>query len=150
MAACRSPLRRSPRCSPWSRRPGARPPLHPQAAPPTPARSLADRDEAAGSDPDEIDAALASAREAAAAAERAVAISRLSVCVRPPGGPVSAGGDPSAAAGDALNSLRAALALVPNSADLRHAVEDTERAIPALDRSSARTAPPGTAAATGR
>jgi hypothetical protein len=89
---------------------------------------------------DDVADALASAREAAAAADRAV--DRLSRLVRSRGGAVSSpssggpapGGDALGPAADALASLRAALAADPGNALLRRAVGDTEEAVRLLGR----------------
>lgn len=101
--------------------------------------------------PDALDAALASAREAAASADRVVAeLDRLRTQPGQGAPQVDKPVDALTAASAALTSLRSALAIAPESTDLRRAVEETERAVHALGREKSR--PPGgpTAAATGR
>jgi hypothetical protein len=105
------------------------------------ANSTADRDGRPGPAPDDLDAALASAREAAAAAQRTVdRLDRLARSRgRPPQGPRSPG-RPSASVDDALDaaraaslSLRAALAAEPDNVPLARALEETSRAIKLLE-----------------
>jgi hypothetical protein len=86
---------------------------------------------------DDLDAALASAREAAAAADRAVSrLARLAWTrgrslqgPRAAGAPMASAGDAIEAANAALTSLRAALAADPANTSLARAIEETERAI---------------------
>jgi hypothetical protein len=96
----------------------------------------------------DVDAALAAAREAANAAGRAV--ERLSRLARAKGGATrraEALGD----AGDALRSLRSALAADPGNEALGRAVEETKKAIEALERSRGRADPaPGSSKAPDR
>jgi hypothetical protein len=117
-------------------RPGS--PLLPARAP-TPSR--ADRIATSRSTAEDLEAALASARSAAAAAENTVAeLSRLANSRSPsPGRSVSA----LDAARSALRSLRAALAAEPGDAALIRAVEETERAVRLLEQRRAR---PGSSA----
>lgn len=107
--------------------------------------------EAPGTPPGEFEAALASAREAAASAERVVAkLSQLRA--RPENGSPSvvASGDALTAAATALSYLRAAQALSPDSSDLRRSIAETERAVRALEQAKLRPSGGEATAATGR
>ncbi len=121
----------------------------------TPARSdipkptVADR-AAAGQVGDDLDVALASARDAAAAAERAAErLARLAKARgRSPrgtgsgGSPRTSAGDGLAAANAALASLRAARAADPGNPHIARAIEETERAIRLLESAGDRRSAP--------
>jgi WD40 repeat protein/mono/diheme cytochrome c family protein len=98
---------------------------------------------------DDLQAALASAREAASAAERTVAgLTRLAQARSRGPEPVSASNAASSPSGDALTSanaaliaLRAALAAEPGNATLARAFEETERAVRLLEQKRDRLNP---------
>ena len=125
----------------------ARPPAVAMVAPVlTPARRFAPkpvavastnaRPEASARPVDDLEAALASAREAASAAERTVAgLARLAQArSRGPEGVSPSAGDALASTNAALIALRAALAAEPGNPGLTRALEETERALRLLEQ----------------
>jgi WD40 repeat protein len=122
-------------------------PFVPKTTAPPPSNSPGERGRARNAPPDDLDAALASAREAAAAALKSVAkLSQLAESRgRSPAEARSDGAisrrsvDARIAARSALSSLRAAMEAAPGNAALARAIEETERAVRLLE---AGTGPP--------
>jgi WD40 repeat protein len=91
---------------------------------------------------DDLEAALAAAREAAASNERTLAsLARLARARSNPAGPKPSTAPALEAARSALGSLQAALAADPGNVALSRAIDETTKAVESLERPGDRTRP---------
>jgi hypothetical protein len=111
-------------------------PAQPFARKPVATRSKGDSSDGLASPGDDLEAALASAREAAASAERAVAALTKLARSSPPGSnqPTYTAADALKSANVARTALQAALAADPGNSSLERALSETERAVKSLER----------------